>query len=211
MPLDLEAALREAIELLPSIAPKKTKDAAIAPSPAESKQALTQELLDFVFERLRGYYADKDISSDRFDAVRAVEVETLPDFDARLRAVVDFAALPEAAALAAANKRIGNILRQAGGTIGTAVDDALLDAGAEQALHAQVEQVRARIAPLIAEKNYVETLRNLSSLRTPVDAFFESVMVMVDDTAKRQNRLALLNAMRRMFLQVADISVLQHA
>jgi len=172
---------------------------------------LTHELLDFVLERLRGYYAEKSIGGDQFDAVRAVEPETLTDFDARLRAVADFAALPDAAALAAANKRIGNILRQAGDPGGAKVDTALLDAGAERDLHAQIEKAQHAIAPLIDKRHYVETLRALAALRAPVDAFFDGVMVMVDDAAKRHNRLSLLSGLRRMFLQVADISVLQNA
>jgi glycyl-tRNA synthetase beta chain len=209
--LDLEALLREAIELLPPIAPPKKKDGAPEKSPAETKRILTQELLDFVFERLRGYYAEKNIGSDKFDAVRAVEPETLTDFDARIRAVADFASLPDAAALAAANKRIGNILRQVGDSAGIKVDSALLDAGAERALYEQVENVRTATAPLIAQYRYVEALRALAALRAPVDTFFDGVMVMVDDEAKRRNRIALLNGLRHMFLQVADISVLQHA
>jgi len=206
--LDLEALLREAIELLPAI-PSKKKEA--EKSPAESKQALTQELLDFVLERLRGYYAEKGIGGDQFDAVRAVEPESLTDFDARLRAVADFAALPDAAALAAANKRIGNILRQAGDPGGARIDTALLDAGAEHDLHAHIDNVQRTIAPLIQKRRYVDTLRALAALRAPVDAFFDGVMVMADDAATRQNRLALLAVLRRMFLQVADISVLQNA
>jgi glycyl-tRNA synthetase beta chain len=209
--LDLEASLREAIELLPPIAPQKKKDGAPEKSPSESKQSLTQELLDFVFERLRGYYAEKNIGSDQFDAVRAVEPETLTDFDVRLRAVSDFASLPDAAALATANKRIGNILRQAGDSAGFKVDPKLLDAGAERALHDHVEKVHAAIAPLLEQRKYVETLHALAALRAPVDAFFDGVMVMVDDETKRHNRIALLSGLRRMFLQVADISVLQQA
>lgn len=209
--LDLEALLREAIELLPPIAPPKKKDGAPEKSPADAKRALTQELLDFVFERLRGYYAEQNVGSDQFDAVRAVEPETLTDFDARIRAVADFAALPDAAALAAANKRIGNILRQAGDSAGIKTDPSLLDAGAERALYEQVEKAQAAIAPLIAQRRYVETLRALAALRAPVDAFFDDVMVMADDEAKRRNRIALLNGLRHMFLQVADISVLPHA
>ena len=155
--------------------------------------------------------ARSELREHRFDAVRAVEPETLTDFDARLRAVADFANLPDAAALAAANKRIGNILRQAGDSIGIKVDPSLLDAGAERVLHDAVEKVHATIVPLIEQKRYVDTLRTLASLRTSVDAFFDDVMVMVDDAAKRRNRIALLNGLRRLFLQVADISVLQHA
>ena len=207
--LDIEAALREAIELLPPITPPKKKEGAPEKSASEAKRALTQELLDFVYERLRGYYAEKNIGSDQFDAVRAVEPETLADFDARLRAVADFASLPDATALAAANKRIGNILRQAGDFAGVKVDLSLLDPGAERALHDDVEKVHTAIAPLLRQRKYVETLRALAALRAPVDDFFDGVMVMVDDEAKRRNRVALLSGLRRMFLQVADISVLQ--
>lgn len=209
--LDLEASLREAIELLPPIAPPKKKEGAPEKSASESKQALTQELLDFVFERLRGYYAEKNIGSDQFDAVRAVEPESLTDFDARLRAVSDFASLPDAAALAASNKRIGNILRQAGDSAGSKVDTTLLDAGAESALYDYIEKARDAIAPLLEQRKYVETLRTLAALRAPVDSFFDDVMVLVDDEAKRRNRIALLSGLRRMFLRVADISMLQPA
>jgi glycyl-tRNA synthetase beta chain len=214
--LDLEALLREAVELLPEralAAPKgapKSREPATA-TPAARKSALVAELLDFVHDRLRGYYAERGVGGDRFDAVRAVEPETLIDFDRRLRAVGEFVRLPEAQALAAANKRIGNILRQAEETIGAQVDARLLDAGAEAALHAEIEAAAAVIAPLAAERRYVDMLRRLAALRAPVDAFFDSVMVMVDDAARRRNRLALLGRLRRMFLEVADVSLLQNA
>ena len=217
--LDLEALLREAVEMLPAVQ-KPAKTGAPAKTPAQAPQAATasdekytlaQELLDFVFDRLRGYYADVGFSSDQFDAVRAVEPETLIDFDRRLRAVAEFSNLPEAQALAAANKRIGNILRQAGDTAGGNVDPALLDAGAETDLHHAIAEAAAAVGPLVEQRRYVETLHALANLRAPVDAYFDAVMVMVDDTAKRQNRLALLSQLRRMFLYVADISLLQHA
>jgi glycyl-tRNA synthetase beta chain len=206
--LDLEALLREAIELLPPIAPAKPAKGA-APPPAEVKMALVDELREFVYERLRGYYAEQGFGSDHFDAVRAVEPETLLDFDRRLRAVAEFAKLPEAAALAAANKRIGNILRQAGDNAGGHVDAALLEAGAEAELHRRIETATAIVDPLLSQNRYVEMLRTLAALRTPVDRYFDEVMVMADDVAKRRNRLVLLAGLRRMFLHVADISVLQ--
>jgi glycyl-tRNA synthetase beta chain len=207
--LDLEALLREAVELLPAIAPAK---GAKAPTPpANAKQALVDELREFIYERLRGYYADQGYGSDQFDAVRAVEPETLLDFDRRLRAVAEFAKLPDATALAAANKRIGNILRQAGDGAGSHVDAALLDAGAEAELHRQVETAVAAIDPLLKQNRYVDMLRTLATLRAPVDRYFDEVMVMVDDAAKRRNRLVLLGGLRRMFLHVADISLLQNA
>jgi glycyl-tRNA synthetase beta chain len=223
--LNLEALLREAVELLPKVHGKLAGKALKAPSAsleaeaeirrqqetglsAEEKSALTDELRTFVFERLRGYYADQGFGSEQFDAVGAVDVETLIDFDRRLRAVAEFSQLADAQALAAANKRIGNILRQAGAVIGGQVDAAQLDAGAETDLHAAVAAAAAEIEPLVAERRYVDILRRLALLRSPVDRFFDSVMVMADDAAKRSNRLALLGRLRSMFLHVADISLL---
>ena len=132
--------------------------------------------------------------------MRAVEPETLLDFDRRLRAVAEFAKLPEAAALAAANKRIGNILRQAGASAGGQVDAALLDTGAEAELYGQIEAATTAIDPLLKQNRYVDMLRALATLRAPVDRYFDEVMVMVDDAAKRQNRLLLLGGLRRMFV-----------
>ncbi len=214
--LDLEALLREAVELLPTLhAPQKPQKpgapANPAPSPSDAKYTLVKDLLDFVFDRLRGYYSERGFGSDQFDAVHAVETDTLIDFDGRLSAVGEFARLADAQSLAAANKRIGNILRQAGDAGGGRVEISLLDAGAEAQLHRAMESASSAIAPLIAQRRYIETLRLLAGLRAPVDGYFDSVMVMVDDSAKRQNRLALLSQLRRMFLQVADISLLQHS
>ncbi|HST27878.1 MAG TPA: glycine--tRNA ligase subunit beta [Rudaea sp.] len=209
--LDLEALLREAVELLPAIAPAKDAKPNAKSPPADSKRSLTDALLDFVFERLRGYYAEQGFGADQFDAVRAVDPETLADFDRRLRAVAEFAKLPEAAALAAANKRIGNILKQAADDAGGRIDPALLDAGAERELHEHIERAVATIAPLAQANRYVDMLRTLAALRAPVDAFFDQVMVMAEDAAKRRNRVALLAGLRRLFLQVADISLLQGA
>ena len=206
--LDFEALLREAVELLPAIVPAKLAKAA-APAAADAKRALVDDLREFVYERLRGYYAEQGFGGDQFEAVRAVEPETLLDFDRRLRAVAEFAKLPEAAALAAANKRIGNILRQAGDSAGGHVEAALLDAGAESELHGQILAATAAVDPLLRQNRYVDMLRALAALRAPVDRYFDEVMVMVDDAAKRQNRLILLAGLRRMFLHVADISMLQ--
>ncbi|MDR3390035.1 MAG: glycine--tRNA ligase subunit beta [Rudaea sp.] len=214
MELDLEALLREAVELLPAVrAPQPpSRGGAAAPaatSPSDEKYSLVKDLLDFVFERLRSYYAERGFGSDQFDAVRAVETDTLTDFDRRLAAVGKFAVLADAQALAAANKRIGNILRQADGAGAGRVDTGLLDAGAETELHRAVETAAAAIAPLVEQGRYIETLGLLANLRAPVDRYFDDVMVMVDDRATRQNRLALLSQLRRMFLYVADISLLQ--
>ena len=218
--LDLEALLREAVELLPAIRAKAGakpasagKEAPVEPARStglslEDKVALTLELTTFVFERLRSYYAEQGFGSEQFDAVRAVASGSLVDFDRRLRAVAEFSRLADAQALAAANKRIGNILRQAGAKGGGTIDEALLDPGAEAQLHAAVAAATADVAPLVAQRRYVDILRRLAALRAPVDAFFDAVMVMSDDPAKRSNRLALLGRLRAMFLHVADISLL---
>jgi glycyl-tRNA synthetase beta chain len=206
--LDLDASLREAVELLPEIriAPKGKTDAA---TPAAlDKQKLTTELRDFIFERLRGYYAEQGFGAEQFEAVRAVDVETLIDFDRRLRAVAEFSRLPDAQALAAANKRIGNILRQAGGMSSGKVETAALDTGAETELYRALGEANEAVKPLVAASRYVDILRRLAALREPVDRFFDGVMVMADDAAKRNNRLVLLSQLRRLFLHVADISLL---
>jgi glycyl-tRNA synthetase beta chain len=205
--LDLDALLRDAVDALPEIKAAKAGKDAKAPAPID-KAKLAGELHDFVFERLRGYYADQGFSSEQFEAVRAVEARTLIDFDRRLRAVAEFARLPEAQALAAANKRTGNILRQAGGATAGEIDTAALEAGAETDLHHALAEAIGAVEPLIAQGRYVDILRRLAALRAPVDRFFDSVMVMADDATKRTNRLVLLSRLRRMFLHVADISLL---
>jgi len=207
--LDIDAVLREAVELLPDIAPvaKKDKNGAAA-APVDRKRALADELRAFVFERLRAYYLDQGFSAEQFEAVRNVAVDTLADFDRRLRAVAEFALLPDALALAAANKRIGNILRQAGGPAAGEITAAALEPGAEAELHKAIGAAEAAVAPLIAQHAYVEILRRLAALRAPVDRFFDAVMVMADDAVKRSNRLILLSRLRCMFLHVADISLL---
>jgi glycyl-tRNA synthetase beta chain len=223
--LNLEALFREALELLPKVQGKlseKSLKAGLA-SPqvdaeirkqqetglsSDEKRALTGDLGTFIFERLRGYYAEQGFGAEQFEAVRAIDVETLIDFDRRLRAVAEFSRLPEAQALAAANKRIGNILRQAGGMSSGTVEAAVLDAGAETDLHRALVEANEAVKPLVAASRYVDILRRLAALREPVDRFFDGVMVMADDAAKRNNRLVLLSQLRRLFLHVADISLL---
>jgi glycyl-tRNA synthetase beta chain len=216
MALDLPAQFAEALALLPERALAaglpKSKDGKTPPLDAGARRsALAAELYEFVIDRLRSYYADRGVAAETFEAVRVLAPADLFDFDRRLRAVVEFAALPEASALAAANKRIANILRQAGGGERREVDPALLERGAETDLHAAVAAAAAAIAPLVADGAYVEILRRLAALREPVDRFFDAVMVMVDDAARRGNRLALLERLQRMFLHVADIALLPAA
>lgn len=192
----------------------KAKDGKAPPlEPGKRRDELASEIYEFVIDRLRGYYVDAGIAAERFEAVRALAPSDLSDFDARLRAVSAFAGLPEAQALAAANKRIGNILRQAGpdDAASAAIDAAAITPGAESDLYNALVAEKLAAAPLIASRNYVDLLKQLARLRAPVDAFFDGVMVMADDPAVRANRLALLAQLRALFLHVADISQLQTA
>jgi len=172
-------------------------------------QGTVEQVFDFMLERLRAYYADSGVAADTFDAVLAQRPSQPKDFDARVRAVTAFRQLPEAEALAAANKRIANILRQAGGEVSATVNGSVLAEPAEKALAEQVEQMATKVAPLFAERNYTEALCQLAGLRGAVDAFFDTVMVMADDQTLRNNRLALLKRLGDLFLQSADLSRLQ--
>ena len=223
MRIDILAQLREAVDLvLDQEAATVSGGKSGADMPAahrqraralkiENRDALVRELYDFILDRLRSYYTDLGISADAFEAVRALAPGDLTDFDRRLRAVVEFAKLPEARALAAANKRIGNILRQAGGAARRDIDGTLLEAGAEQSLVDALGAAEADAAPFVKARDYVALMKRLAALRDPVDRYFDHVMVMVDDAARRANRLALLGRLRELFLQVADISLLPSA
>ncbi|MEW5972868.1 MAG: glycine--tRNA ligase subunit beta [Pseudomonadota bacterium] len=166
------------------------------------------KLFDFMLERMRAYALDRGIRHDVFDAVLATRPLRPLDFEQRMQAVNDFLALPQAEALAAANKRIGNILKKVEGELPTTIDAALLAEDAERELAQRVQQLEGELAPLFAAGDYTAALGRLAHLREAVDAFFDGVMVMAEDAALRANRLALLNRLRALFLRVADISVL---
>jgi glycyl-tRNA synthetase beta chain len=144
-----------------------------------------------------------------FESVFSLRPTQPNDFNARLLAVNAFRELAEAESLAAANKRISNILKKIEEKIPDRVDDKLLQDAAELALASQLRTLSAQIEPLIAARNYTAILHQLAALRSNVDTFFDKVMVMVEDNALRLNRLALLSRLRNLFLQVADISQLQ--
>lgn len=171
------------------------------------------EVFAYICERLRRYFLDRDstLATETFDAVLARKPVSLVDFDRRLRAVQSFIKLDEAASLAAANKRIANILRKAGDVGGTNVDEKLLQEPAELALFSALTSASDTVQPMLIEHRYTETLRTLASLRKPIDVFFDDVMVMADDAALKNNRLALLGNLRALFLDVADISRLSIA
>ena len=163
------------------------------------------EIYDFILDRLRGYYADKGVPAAHFNAVAELKPASLYDFDTRLDAIGTFATLQEAEALAAANKRIGNILKKADIAIPHAVDRALLTDPAESALAEAVEAVLGETDEALHHHDYVTVLNHLARLRPQVDAFFDSVMVNADDPAVRANRLALLNRLADRFRAVAAI------
>ena len=172
------------------------------------KKEGANDLYAFILDRLRGYYADKGVPATHFNAVAALQPASLYDFDRRLDAIGQFAALPEAEALAAANKRIGNILRKVEGEVSDAIDTAALVEPAETRLAEALLGVEAAANDALAERNYVTALKHLAQLRAPIDAFFDDVMVMAEDPRVRANRLALLKRIADRFLSVADISLL---
>ncbi|MCP4954588.1 MAG: glycine--tRNA ligase subunit beta [Photobacterium aquimaris] len=167
------------------------------------------DVIEFMLGRFRAWYQDAGFSIDVIQAVLAMHPTQPSDFDKRVKAVSHFRDLDAAESLAAANKRVGNILAKFNGELPTTVDNSLLVEAAEKELAAKVETVVATLAPVFAAGDYQQALTELASLREAVDAFFDNVMVMAEDEKLKVNRLALLNLLRNQFLQVADISLLQ--
>ncbi|WP_431135282.1 glycine--tRNA ligase subunit beta [Paraburkholderia fungorum] len=166
----------------------------------------TQAIYEFSMDRLRGLLRERSYAPGEIDAVLALNPTRFDDIVARLDAVREFAALPEAASLAAANKRISNILKKSEGSVTGGVQVTLLIEAAEKALHAQLEQVAPRVQSQLAVRDYTGALTALAALREPVDTFFNDVMVNAEDPALRANRLALLGALHQQMNCVADIS-----
>ena len=173
-----------------------------------TNQNVVADVVDFMLGRFRAWYQDEGIAVDVIQAVLARRPTRPADFDARVRAVSHFRTLDSAEALAAANKRVANILAKAEGDIG-AIDVALCVEPAEQVLAQSVLTLAKEVQPLIAQGAYTAVLDKLAGLRQPVDNFFDNVMVNAEDAKLRQNRLAILNTLQGLFLQVADISLLQ--
>ena len=177
---------------------------------AEAKADTKATLIDYMLDRFSAWYQDQNIPTVVFQAVRAKGITQPLDINKRVQAVYAFSKLEGAEALAAANKRVSNILAKNDAFIGAPqVNEALLQEDAEKALAESVEVMTEALEPAFATGNYQEALSKLADLREPVDAFFDNVMVMADDEALKKNRLTLLNNLRNLFLQVADISVLQ--
>lgn len=193
LPLDLEDLVK--------------KSAALFGDKLTNKNVVA-DVVDFMLGRFRAWYQDEGIAVDVIQAVLARRPTRPADFDARVRAVSHFRTLDSAEALAAANKRVSNILAKAGAAIGEINLTACVEP-AEKALAEAVLALRTEVQPLIAQGDYTTVLDKLANLRAPVDSFFDNVMVNAEDPALRQNRLAILNTLQGLFLQVADISVLQ--
>jgi len=170
----------------------------------------TADVTAFMLDRLRGLLRDRGFAPNEVEAVLAQNPDRVDDVVQRLEAVQAFAALPESASLAAANKRISNILKKNEEALAQAgkVDAALLQDAAEKALYASVQRVQPEVDAAFERGDFTGTLKTLAQLRDDVDAFFNDVMVMADDVALRNNRLALLAILHRMMNRVADISKL---
>ena len=166
-------------------------------------------IADFIYERLSGNLREQGYSAQEVEAVLCQKPQQLADIRKRLAAVRAFAALPEAKALAAANKRVGNILKKAEGEVTAQVDTALLKEAAEAALHRALLAVAPQAEAAFATGDYTASLQALAALRAPVDAFFDGVMVNADDPALKTNRLGLLATLHQAMNRVADISRLQ--
>lgn len=218
MELDLRGSLVEALELLPDSALaaglKPGKDGKSPALNAGQRRAiLADELYDFVLDRLRGYYAEQGFDNAQFESVLAVQPGSLADFDRRLRAVAEFGRRPEAVSLAAANKRVANILRkqaeEAGApAVGRTVDPAHFEADAERELADALASAQRETAQSLGAGDYTAVLARLSQLQAPVDTFFDSVLVNADNPAVRANRLALLGQLKAQFSAIADIALL---
>lgn len=176
----------------------------------EVNSAILQEVKTFILERLPAFYQSQSLSTDLVNAVCARQDEDLYDFDQRIHALAQFIHKPEAGALSAACKRVNNLLQQANKQVSNSINEQLFDNDAERALFKRIEMTEQQIKPLYEQADYCAILNHLASLREPVDAFFEQVMVMVDDQAVKHNRLALLARLQSLLQGVADISLLQN-
>ena len=197
--LDAHKLICEAVSNYQTMAPKLKID-----------ESIINDVFDFILGRLHVYYGNQDFAADEIDAVLSLRPGRLLELDQRLRAVAAFRKLPEAESLTAANTRITNILKKAGDSSWPEhVDTALLSDDNEKTLANVIAIMRDKLEPLLNKGDYTTALTELAALREPVDAFFDTVMVMADDDAVRNNRLALLDSLRTLFLRIADLSRLQ--
>ena len=173
------------------------------------RDSVVEQVVSYALDRFSAWYGDAGIRPDVFQAVRALDLSRPLDIDRRVQAVANFSALDQADALAAANKRVSNLLGKAGDAVADQVDAGLFSEAAEGALWNAIQSAEADVKPLLEQSDYQGALQRLAGLRDSVDAYFDGVMVMADEAPVRANRLAVLARLRQLFLQVADISVLQ--
>jgi glycyl-tRNA synthetase beta chain len=173
--------------------------------------SVADEVFEFMLERLRAYYLDRNVPIDVFDAVSALKPSRPLDFDKRIKAVSAFRALPEAESLSAANKRVGNILKKAEAGGAVVVNAGLFEVQQEETLYNELEALKSRTAPMFDAGDYEAALLQLSVLKKPIDDFFDNVMVMTDNINVRNNRIALLSKMNTLFMRAADLSRLHQA
>ena len=212
--LDLRELILSALESVAADVARLDKKGTLTFSAAEKvsvpflPEGLADEIYGYMMERLRAWYLERGggITTEMFDAVLDTRPASPLDFDDRLRALAAFLALPDAAALTTANKRIANILRKAGEQPSPRVDPGLLVDPNERRLATEVEALRQDVERLVTARQYSEALTRLASLRPSVDAFFDKVLVMAEDVRLRANRLALLAALSRLFLHMANLS-----
>ncbi len=172
--------------------------------------AAIDKVFAFILDRLQAYYQNRELKADVLDAVISIRPTRPLDIDQRIQAVSHFRNLPEAQSLAAANKRIGNILKKVDGALPDAIDTALLLEAQEKTLYQTLNGLSNTVNQFLQDKHYEQALAQLAQLRDPVDSFFDEVMVMAEDKKLRNNRIALLNQLHSLFMQVADISRLQN-
>ncbi|KJS05713.1 MAG: glycine-tRNA synthetase subunit beta [Gammaproteobacteria bacterium BRH_c0] len=177
----------------------------------KARDGLERQVLTYLLERFKAWFDEDSIPVEVFMAVQAKDLTNPLEFHLRAQAVHRFYLLPEAAALAAANKRVSNILNKAEGGLPVSVDGNLFEGDEEKTLFSTIQSVSATVRPLIAARDYNRAMQEMAQLKEPVDSFFDNVMVMADDPHVRANRLCLLNGLRELFLDIADISLLAPA
>ena len=208
--IDLSALIEQAVDAACVDIARVASERGQAPAVLGERAALVAEVYDYLFERLRAYYLDGAgglaVTTEMFDAVLGTRPNSPLDFDARLRALAEFLVLPDATSLAAANKRIANILRKTAEPVPDRIDTELLRDPAELRLGEELLAIARVVEPKLAARDYTQALQLLAALRPGVDGFFDSVLVMADEPQVRGNRLALLRGIRELFLRVADLS-----
>ncbi len=198
----IEAQLEVSLDRLIAIASNELSNQ------LEIKPGLLKDVRDFVVDRLRGYYRDQGHGTELINAALKSSWDTLPDLDKRLRALSAFMGQSEADSLAAANKRIGNILRKTEDAISEEINDELFIFEEERVLFDEINRLEKAVTPLLEQGDYESSLRLLAGLKDPVDTFFDAVMVMDENVTLRLNRLSLLSNLKSLFDRIADLSVL---